>query len=83
MENYTLLKAAEVTKAARGTHFSLVSAGNHASAGLSSMTGGTDFGAYVRVITLEPGSEVPQGLLSADEVIHFFGPRYGRGPVDG
>lgn len=34
---------------------------------------------YIRVMTFAPGQVVPQGALSADEIIQFVGPRVKRG----
>ena len=82
-ENYTLLKAAETTRAVGGTHFMLVKAGDQSSAGLptlASLSGSaTEFGAYIRVLTLDPGAEAPIGAVHAEEIIHFFGPQFARG----
>ena len=82
-ENYTLLKAAEATKAAGGTHFVLVSASDQSPTGMPSLkalTGnaGADYGAYFRVLEVDAANGVPVGAMSADEIIHFFGPKFGR-----
>lgn len=89
-ENYALLRAAETAKAAGGTHFIMIQTGDQSSSGFSlssTFAGNTgsgnsgQFGAYVRVLTLEPGAEVPIGAIVADEIIHFFGPNFGRTPA--
>ena len=86
-ENYTLLRAAETTKAHGGTHFVLVSAGDQASVGMPSlktiMSGNreAEFGAYFRVLRIETDGTAPIGAMSASEIIHFFGPKFGRAPT--
>lgn len=84
-ENYTLLKAAEATKAAGGTHFVLVSASDQSPVGvatLSALTGnGSQYGAYFRVLEIDTATGVPTGAMAADEIIHFFGPKFGRAPA--
>lgn len=84
-ENYTLLKAAEATKAAGGTHFILVSASDQSPVGISSLSAlsgnGGQFGAYFRVLEIDAATGVPTGALAADEIIHFFGPKFGRAPA--
>lgn len=87
-ENYTLLKAAEATKAVGGTHFVLVNASNQAPAGPPSITSliksnGEEYGAYFRVLEIEQGGAAPIGAMAADEIIHFFGPKFGRASDDG
>ena len=86
-ENYTLLRAAETALAQGGTHFVLVSAGDQSTTGIPSLkalfSGDRDaeYGAYFRVLKLEPEGKAPFGAMSADEIVHFFGPRFGRTPT--
>ena len=85
-ENYTLLRAAETTVAQGGTHFVLVSAGDQSTTGLPTLrmivSGNRDaeFGAYFRILKIEPDTAAPIGAVSASEMIHFFGPKFGRAP---
>src|SRR5690606_14680146 len=79
-ENYLLLKAAETTPQADATHFYLVKSGLDTSTlPISTSAPGSRNGAYIRVLTLEPGTGVPVGAASAAEIIHFFGPKYTAG----
>jgi hypothetical protein len=66
-ENYLLLRAAETARNAGATHFVVVKSGEAA---------GIGNGAYIRLVTLEPGTPAPIGAVSVEEIIHFFGPRY-------
>src|SRR5262245_16082424 len=102
IQDYTVLKAAETTKKAGGTHFAIISA-NDASrthtvvdpgsaqttygGGMAFTTyspatvsqyikPGTD--TYIRVVTVPPGKAAAPGLISADEIIRFVGPRVPR-----
>ena len=69
-ENYALLRAAETAKAAGASHFIVVNA---------SQPGATaEIPTMIRVLQLEPGAEPPIGAVSADEIIHFFGPNFAR-----
>lgn len=84
-ENYTLLKAAEATKAAGGTHFVLVSASDQSPIGVAALSlssNGSQYGAYFRILEVDPSAGVPAGAMAADEIIHFFGPKFGRAPSD-
>ena len=74
-ENYALLRAAETTKEAGATHFVVVDAPGQPSAGLLGSGGPSNL---IRVLKLTPGAEAPIGAVSADEIIHFFGPTFGR-----
>ncbi len=78
-ENYALLRAAETTQEAGGTHFILVTLGDQAGGGGSS--GARAGSTLVRVLTIEPGGEPPVGAVSASEMIQFFGPTFGRPPA--
>ena len=86
-ENYTLLRAAEATLAQGGTHFVLVSAGDQAATGMPSLkaifSGDRDaeYGAYIRVLRVESDGSAPAGSMAAEEIIHFFGPKFGRTPT--
>ena len=81
-ENYTLLRAAETTQQQGGTHFVLVSAGDQSATGMPSLqmivSGNRDaeYGAYFRILKVEPDSTAPIGAMSADEIVHFFGPKF-------
>ena len=83
-ENYTLLRAAETTRAQGATHFVLVSAGDQATTGVPSLKmlvsgdSNAEYGAYFRVLRIEPDATAPIGAMSADEIIHFFGAKFGR-----
>ena len=84
-ENYTLLKAAEATKAAGGTHFVLVSASDQSPIGVSALSlssSGSQYGAYFRILEIDATAGVPTGAMAVDEIIHFFGPKFGRAPTD-
>lgn len=84
-ENYAMLRAAETARAAGATHFIIVKAGDVSAQTvptISSLTGSTtDYGAYVRVVTVAPGTEAPIGAIAADEIIHFFGPQFAARPA--
>lgn len=69
-QNYALLRAAESTKQVGGTHFVVV---NGSASGDNSGAS-----ALVRMMKIEYGAEAPLGAVSADEIIHFFGPTFGR-----
>lgn len=69
-QNYALLKAAEASKQVGGTHFVVVNG--------SDSGDNTNSSSLIRIIKLEPGAEAPLGAVSADEIIHFFGPTFGR-----
>ncbi len=78
-ENYALLRAAETTKDVGATHFIVVDAPGHPSAGLLGSGAPSSKSAnLIRVLKLAPGAESPIGAISADEIIHFFGPTFGR-----
>jgi hypothetical protein len=78
-ENYALLRAAETTKEAGGTHFIVVNGGNHpAGSGSQGLGSAPALGTLIRVLRLERGTEPPIGAVDADEIIHFFGPSFGR-----
>lgn len=103
VQDYIILKAAETTRRAGGTHFMVISSGDASSTGYVSTPGqahtsiigntalttyspgmvhqyikpGQD--AYIRVLTLPPGSHPPPGAILADEVIQFVGSRVVRG----
>jgi len=99
IQDFILLKAAETTKAAGGTHF-VISGSQDASrqgaittpaTAQTTFSGGSAFttfspgsvytyvkpgqDAYVRVLSIPPGAQPPPGVLSADEIIRFIGPR--------
>lgn len=69
-QNYALLRAAEGTRQVGGTHFIIVNGSDAAD--------GTTSSALVRVMKLDAGAELPLGAVAADEIIHFFGPTFGR-----
>ena len=59
----TLVKAAEVTQRAGGTHFML----------LPGHGGSTQAGfAYIKIFTLAPGEGAPSGTMSVEEALYFF-----------
>jgi len=59
----TLVKAAEATLRAGGTHFML----------LPGHGGTTQKGyAYIKVFTLAPGEGAPSGTMSVEEALYFF-----------
>src|SRR5262245_1254337 len=62
-DDCTLVKAAEATQRAGGTHFML----------LPGHGGPTQKGyAYIKVFTLAPGEGAPSGTMSVEEVLYFF-----------
>jgi len=99
IQDYALMKAAETTKAAGGTHFLIVSANDASRSNLvstpgqaqTSVYGNTAYttfwpgstyqvirpgqDTYIRVITVPPGTQPPQGANSADEIIQYIGSR--------
>ncbi len=102
ISDYVMLKAAETTKAAGGTHFLTISnsdasttasivlpgeaqtrfVGDAAYTTYSPPTSIPIFkpgeNTYIRVLTIAPGQPVPQGAMSADEIIQFVGSRVKR-----
>jgi hypothetical protein len=90
-----LLKAAETTKGAGGTHFKLISSseanrqvdptnpGGAPSSPSSPPPGSTSIkpgqDIYIRVLQFAPGDQVPGGIFQADEIIEFVGRRPKRG----
>ena len=77
-ENYTLLRAAESARQLGASHFIVVDAAQSA---VTRTIGNPDRGqsARIRVLERAPGAEPPMGAISAYEIIHFFGPSFGRG----
>jgi hypothetical protein len=68
-DDCTLVKAAEATQRAGGTHFML----------LPGHGGPTQRGhAYIKVFTLAPGEGVPSGTMSVEEALYFFRRRPGQ-----
>jgi hypothetical protein len=62
-DDCTLVKAAEATMRAGGTHFLL----------LPGHGGSTQNGyAYIKVFTLAPGEGAPSGTMSVEEALYFF-----------
>lgn len=88
VQDYVLLKAAETTKQAGGTHFALISAGDASRVSYDTSYGsgwastsatvspGKD--AYIRVLKIRPGEQPPPGVFFADEIIQFTGARVKR-----
>lgn len=69
VEYCTLVKAAEATQRAGGTHFML----------LPGHGGPTQRGyAYIKVFTLAPGEDAPSGTMSVEEALYFFRRRPGQ-----
>ena len=63
VDTCTLVKAAEATQRAGGTHFLL----------LPGHGGATQRGyAYIKVFTLDPGEPAPSSTMSVEEALHFF-----------
>lgn len=63
VDDCTLVRAAEATLRAGGTHFAL----------LPGHGGSTQKGyAYIKVFTLAPGEGAPSGTMSVEEALHFF-----------
>ena len=75
-ENYALLRAAEVTKNVGATHFIVVNASGPSSVVVSPAQ--PQLSTMIRTLRLERGAEPPIGAVSADEMVHFFGPAFGR-----
>lgn len=75
-ENYALLRAAEATQWAGGTHFIVVNATGQAGPGRTGVPG-----MLIRILRLDSGGgpELPIGAVAAEEMVHFFGPSFGRG----
>ena len=68
IDECTLLKAADTTNRAGGTHFMV----------LPGHGGATQAGyAYIKVLTLEEGARPPRGAISVEEAFYFYGK--GRG----
>ncbi len=83
-ENYDMLRAAEATRSVGGTHFVIVTL-NGPSNGAPFSGGGAVVagGILLRVITVSRASEPPVGAVSADEILHFLGPKFGHEPPPG
>ncbi len=77
-ENYTLLRAAESTKLLGGTHFIVVNAPQGGGLADVRQPGKGQTSAIIRVLQISAGAEPPIGAISTDEIIHFFGPTFGR-----
>ena len=65
------------------THFIVVNAkqGGALGGGIMALTqpaSAAQATTLIRVMTLERNAEPPMGALAADEIIHFFGPQFGR-----
>jgi len=72
VDTCTLVKAAEATQRAGGTHFLL----------LPGHGGATQHGyAYIKVFTLGPGEVVPSSTMSVEEALHFFRKPPGEVPI--
>jgi hypothetical protein len=68
-DDCTLVKAAQATQRAGGTHFML----------LPGHGGPTQRGyAYIKVFTLAPGEGAPSGTMSVEEAFYFFRRRPGQ-----
>lgn len=77
-ENYALLRAAESTREVGGTHFIVVNTGNRSGLQTSGLAGSAEPGTLIRVFDMSPGTEPPIGAIDAAEIVHFFGPNFGR-----
>jgi hypothetical protein len=84
VEDYALVKAAEATKRAGGTHF-LVVRGAEESGGLAPQAAllapGADYVIYFRVLDVEPTGPVSASALSVDEILLFYGKRFAATPA--
>jgi hypothetical protein len=88
VQDHVLLKAAETTKQAGGTHFALISAQDASRVsyntsygqGFASTSASVRPGenAFIRVLRLQPGQQPPHGAFAADEIIKFTGARVKR-----
>jgi hypothetical protein len=84
IQDYTALKAAEITKAKGGTHFLIVSVADASSTSYvvdsqsidAEIRPGRD--THIRVLTVQSGHAPPAGAQSADEIIQFVGGRVSR-----
>lgn len=79
-ENYTLLRAAESARQVGGTHFVIVGAGQGRPDVGGPQAGTPVSGQMIRVMRLDSDMPPPTGAISVDEIIHFFGPTFGRAP---
>lgn len=77
-ENYNLLRAAESTQEVGGTHFIVVNTGSRIGTDATGLGSPADTGTLIRVFTLPRGEEPPIGAIEAAEIVHFFGPNFGR-----
>jgi hypothetical protein len=77
-DNYSLLRAAEGAKEVGGTHFIVADGAQvRPDVGGASASGAPDT-TLIRVLRLDSDIQPPVGAISADEIIHFFGPNFGR-----
>lgn len=77
-ENYALLRAAESTRELGATHFVVVNTGAQSGAPTSGLGAAAEPGTLIRVFALPAGAEPPIGAIEAAEIVHFFGPNFGR-----
>jgi hypothetical protein len=84
VEDYALLRAAEATKRAGGTHF-LVVRGAEETGGLTppaaALAPGADYVIYFRVLDVAPAGPVSASALSVDEIMLFYGKRFAETPA--
>jgi hypothetical protein len=84
VEDYALVKAAQATKRAGGTHF-LVVRGAEETGGLAPpaalLAPGADYVVYFRVLDIEPTGPVSASALSVDEILLFYGKRFAETPA--
>ena len=76
-QNYALLRAAHSTRQLGATHFTVV----NAPPGDVRLPASADSSAMIRIFRLEPGTQPPVGAVTADEIIHFFGPTFSQPPA--
>lgn len=80
-ENYGLLRAAESAKSLGGTHFIVVKTSEGSTPSGPRIPGSGEAGNLIRVFRLDPDMTPPIGAIAVNEIIHFFGPSFNRGPA--
>ena len=79
-ENYALLSAAEGAREVGATHFVVVNASEATSTFAVAPAGTPSTSTLIRVMRIAPDAQPPSGAISVEEIVHFFGPTFGRGP---
>ncbi len=80
-ENYGLLRAAESAKSVGGSHFVVVNSSEGTALGQSRNPAASPGTSLIRVFRVDPDMMPPTGAISVNEIIHFFGPNFSRGPA--